>query len=103
METCLEPDRPQMTIWLIHIACWIPKATIIHSENVTFIAFLLQQWLHERTSILPLRTLPVLLYRYTIYTNLDRIKPSEGKCGLCNIAWYYPVSAGEFFRILLGC
>jgi len=22
-----EPDRPQMTIWHILIACWVPKAT----------------------------------------------------------------------------
>jgi hypothetical protein len=23
----LEPDRPQMTIWRMSIACWIPEAT----------------------------------------------------------------------------
>jgi len=22
-----EPDRPYMTIWQMHIACWIPKFT----------------------------------------------------------------------------
>jgi hypothetical protein len=27
-----EPERPQMTIWLTRIACWIPKATNTHSE-----------------------------------------------------------------------
>jgi len=25
-----EPDRPQMTIWRMRIACWIPKATNAH-------------------------------------------------------------------------
>jgi len=23
----VEPDGPQMTIWCVHFACWIPKAT----------------------------------------------------------------------------
>ena len=54
-----------MTIWRMRmrIACWIPKATDTHSEYVTLIAFPLQQWLHERTSVL--RTVTVLLMRAT--------------------------------------
>jgi len=35
----------------MHIACCIPKATNTHSECV-IIAFTLQQWLHERASLL---------------------------------------------------
>ena len=23
----MEPDRPQITVWRMRIACWIPKAT----------------------------------------------------------------------------
>jgi len=42
-----EPDRPQMTIWRMRIACWIPKATDTHSEYVILIAFPLQQRLRE--------------------------------------------------------
>ena len=34
------------------IACWIPKATNTHPEYVILIAFPLQQWLHERASLL---------------------------------------------------
>ena len=34
------------------LECWIPKATNTPSEYVIFIAFPLQQWLHERTSTL---------------------------------------------------
>jgi hypothetical protein len=34
---------PQMTIWLMHIACWKPKATNTHSGGVISIAFPLQQ------------------------------------------------------------
>jgi hypothetical protein len=39
----------------MRIARWIPKATNTHSEYAIFIAFPLQQWLHER----------VLMLRYT--------------------------------------
>jgi len=51
-ENIAERDRPQMTIWRLRIACRIPKATNTHSECVTLIAFPLQQWLHERASML---------------------------------------------------
>jgi hypothetical protein len=44
----VERDRPQMTIWRMRFACWIPNATNTHSEYVILIAFPLQQWLHER-------------------------------------------------------
>jgi len=39
-----EPGRPQMTIWRMRIACWVPKATDILSECVTIIAFPVHQW-----------------------------------------------------------
>jgi len=41
-----------MPIWRMHNARWIPKATNTFSEYVIFIAFLLQQSLHERVSVL---------------------------------------------------
>ena len=39
------PDRPQVTIWHLHSACCMPKATNMHSEYVTglLIAFPLQR------------------------------------------------------------
>jgi hypothetical protein len=48
----VQPDRPQMTIWRMRIACWIPKATDTHSEYVMLIVFPLQQRLQERSSLL---------------------------------------------------
>jgi hypothetical protein len=48
----VEPDRPQMAKLRMRIACWTPKSTNTHSEYVTLIAFPLQQWLHERASML---------------------------------------------------
>ena len=34
VENTVEPGRPQMAIWRMHIACWIPKATNTHSVCV---------------------------------------------------------------------
>jgi hypothetical protein len=48
----VEWGRPQMAIWRTRIACWIPKATNTHTNCAVLIAFPLQQWLHERASIL---------------------------------------------------
>ena len=53
-KNIVEPYRPQMTIRRIRIACWIPKATNTYSEYVILIAFPLQEWLHERASMLRL-------------------------------------------------
>jgi hypothetical protein len=41
-----------MTIRRMRIAGWIPQATNTHLEYVILIAFPLQEWLHERASIL---------------------------------------------------
>jgi len=45
-------SRTQITISRTHIAWWILKATCTHSEYVMLTAFPLQQWLHERASVL---------------------------------------------------
>jgi hypothetical protein len=47
-----ERNRAQMSILRMRIACWIPKATDTHSENVIIIAFPRQRWLQERASML---------------------------------------------------
>ena len=59
-KNTVELGRPQMTIRRMRIACWIPTATNTHSDCVILIAFPLQQWLHERASML----------RYTYITSL---------------------------------
>ena len=56
----LERGRTHMTIWRLHITCWITKATHTHSQCEILIALPLQKWLHERASIL----------RYTYYACL---------------------------------
>ena len=51
-KNIVESGRPQTTIWRMGISRWIPMATNTLSEYVIFIAFLLQQWLNERASML---------------------------------------------------
>ena len=51
-KNIVEPGRPQITRCIIRISFMISKATIADSEYAIFIAFLLQQWLHERATML---------------------------------------------------
>ena len=51
-KNIVEPGSPQMTIWCLRFARWVPKATNTHSCCVILTAFPLQQWLHERASLL---------------------------------------------------
>jgi len=46
-----KPGRPQMTMWRMRFACWISKATNIHSKYVILAAFPLRQRLNERASM----------------------------------------------------
>ena len=57
----VEPDRPQITIQY-GIACWIAKATNIHSECVILIAIPLHERLCKSPSILPYK---YFAYRFT--------------------------------------
>jgi hypothetical protein len=51
-KNVVRPGRSQMRVWCMCIACWITKATSTHLEYIILIALPLQQWLHERTSVL---------------------------------------------------
>jgi len=50
-KNTVQPDRPQMTIWIMRKECSIPKATNIHSDYVTRIDFH-AKYLLERTLML---------------------------------------------------
>jgi len=54
-----------MKVWSIYIAYWTSKAKNTHSEYVIFIAFPLQQLLHDRASLL---SYTILYYIYTYNT-----------------------------------
>jgi hypothetical protein len=47
----VEPDRSQMTVWRMRIACPIHKATNTSWEYVLFIVFPLQQLLQDCVSL----------------------------------------------------
>jgi hypothetical protein len=69
----VERGWPQMTIWRMRIACWIPKATHPHSEYVILIAFPQQRWLQERASTLSLYVhcqsfIIILLFGHSAHT-----------------------------------
>jgi hypothetical protein len=51
-KNIVDPKRPQMTVWGMRIACWIPKSKNTHSEYVLLIDFLLQEFLPDRASVL---------------------------------------------------
>jgi hypothetical protein len=60
-KNTVEPGRPQMTIWRMRVACWVPTATKTHSEYVTLIALPRQQWLHERATMIHCMYIPCLV------------------------------------------
>jgi hypothetical protein len=51
-KNVVDPDRPQITIWRVRIACWLTKVTDTRLECTILISFPLQQWLNELTSML---------------------------------------------------
>jgi len=51
-KNIVQPGRPQMTVWPMRIAHWIPKSANTFPEYVILIVFPLKQWLLERTSVL---------------------------------------------------
>ena len=52
LKNTIEPHTPQMKIWPMRIACWLPKSTNTHLECVKHIALPLLRWLHERAPLL---------------------------------------------------
>jgi len=47
-KNTVEPDRPQMTIWLMRILCWISKSTNTSTKYVLLFAGFI--WLRIRRS-----------------------------------------------------
>ena len=51
-KNIVDPDRPQMLIRLMRVACWVRKNTETLTRYVIFLALPLQHCLHERASML---------------------------------------------------
>ena len=52
VEKYFRTEGPRVTMWRMRISCFITEATKTYPEYVILIAFLLQQWVHQRTSML---------------------------------------------------
>jgi len=63
MEPLFRTGRVKKTIGSMRIACWIPRAINTQYGRVILIAFPLQLWLHERSSMVPFTCCPILLKR----------------------------------------
>ena len=59
-KNIVQPDRPQMAIFIKRIACWIPKATNTNSYYVILTAFPLKKRLHECALMLGYIAVPAL-------------------------------------------
>ena len=59
-ENVTEPDRPQITIRCMRIACWIPKATNAHLDYVILIVFHCNNGCTNAHLCYAIPTLPVL-------------------------------------------
>jgi len=73
-KNSVERDRPHMTIWRMRIAGKIPTVTDTHThthtEYVTLIAFLLQQWLHQRAPLCVLLNYsPIYAWKFQVHQN----------------------------------
>jgi len=69
-KNILEAGRPQMTIWCMHVACWITKVTNTYSVNVILILFQRQQWLRERALILRCMYTACLVRKYNAFHSI---------------------------------
>jgi len=77
-----------MKTWRMRIARWITKATNTHSEYVILIASPLQQWLHERASVLRYAHTACIVRRHLCSTEeipLRRPRPSVPQYQQLNI------------------
>jgi len=54
-KNVVERGRPQMTIWCMHIACWIPQTTKTHTQricsNYCFSSATMVAWTHLNVTL----------------------------------------------------
>jgi len=88
-KNIVEPGGPQMTVWRMHIACWITKATNTHSDYTILISVPRQLCLHESASMLryTYSTLPVL-FLFSVF-NMSNLTKS-----VMSYAEEIPIEAG---------
>jgi hypothetical protein len=82
------PDRPQVTIWRMRIACWVTKATDTHSEYVILIASPLQRWLRQDAAVLHFYIHCLSCHRYQFGT-----RPGNARSGFRSGERFFCVAA----------
>jgi hypothetical protein len=65
-KNIVEPDRPQTTVWCMHIVCWILKPTNTHSEYVILKVFHCNNGWRNMPQCYITCTLPVLFKLHTV-------------------------------------
>ena len=101
-KNILEQGRPKATIWSMRNACWIPKATNTYPDYVILIAFPLQQWLQERTSVYI-----VCLVTSLRFTHKSQMKSQGCVCehfvyrNLLRLSWYRRNMSPNFYLLIL--
>ena len=74
-KNIVERGRPQMAIWRMRVACWVPKVAETHSEYVTLTACPQQQWSHERISVLGYTHIACLAHHHVDCTFPQSLNP----------------------------
>jgi len=80
-----------MTVWGMHIPCWIPPTTNTHSQYVILIAFPLQQRLHECAPMLRDTYAACLVSTHS----WSALRPAALFFPRCKSvgAWYWPLTS----------
>ena len=87
LKIIVKLGRPQMTIWRMRIACWLPEATNTRSEHVILTAFPLRRWLHERAWKLRCKCIGSLLVVVSTCGFLCD-KPTNTRLWTCSVSYY---------------
>ena len=77
-KNTVEPDRPEIRIWRMHIACWITKAANSQNRSLCTTNCSYTTAVFERTHLRVTftRTLPVLFFLYSFIAVLTPLLPT---------------------------
>jgi hypothetical protein len=103
-KNSVEPGRPQMTVWYIHIACRITKATRTHTHTYT----INNTYCFSTTTMVTRMRLIVSLYVHYLTVLLDRTDPLclvGGSCVPCWVRGFRSVrnTYVSFFSFITSC
>jgi hypothetical protein len=99
----VQPDRPQMIIRRMCITCWLSKAKNIYPICVILTAFSLQQWLHERASVLRYTYTASIVANYTLQVVLEISCSVSRYCVLMKKAHIIPRNIGQVSTNVITC